>query len=54
MDNVQIESMRRAGEYLLSKETRRERRRDKILNWALLVGFVLWGIVYISVLGWKP
>jgi len=46
MDNIQRESMKRAGEYLSKKENERDRKRNKILNWGLAIGFGAWAIQY--------
>jgi len=46
MDNIQRESMKRAGEYLSKKENERDRKRNKILNWGLATGFGAWAIQY--------
>jgi len=46
MDNIQRESMKRAGEYLSKKENERDRKRNKVLNWMLAVGFGVWAIQY--------
>ena len=49
MDNIQRESMKRAGECLSKKENERDRKRNKILNWGLATGFGAWAIQYFIV-----
>ena len=46
VDNVQMEAMKRAGEYLHKKQTGRQRAHNRVTCWLLGVGLVVWMIIY--------
>ena len=52
IDNIQLEAMKRAGDYLHKKQIGRQRAHNRVICWLLGIGGVVWMTHYYILILW--